>query len=143
MNGCDLTLLTRTQTSEQEYNDLMSSNRRPSTPTPATLPKAFHEETCCMFSQGRQNKLRLCSISQDFLKCCWVMKIRKLYWVSYTLNLIISHLCSRHFSYIFQQRLRRDMPQLLVHSRLHPFLCMRIINPVSQYFVALPTHMVM
>jgi len=31
VNGRDLTLLTRTQTSDQEYSDLAASNKRPST----------------------------------------------------------------------------------------------------------------
>jgi len=43
VNGHDLTLLTQTQTSEQEYTDLMASNKRPST---------LHSRKTQSFSQG-------------------------------------------------------------------------------------------
>ena len=45
VNGCHLPLLTRTQTSEQEYNDLTASNRWPSTPYPSNTPQSFTPET--------------------------------------------------------------------------------------------------
>ena len=43
VNGRDLTLPTRTQTSEQEYNDLAASNGRQHR-AHARLPKAFRKE---------------------------------------------------------------------------------------------------
>ena len=55
VNGRDFILPTRTQNSEQEYNDLTASNRRSSTPYSTTLPRSFHEELGRMLSQGRQN----------------------------------------------------------------------------------------
>jgi len=58
VNGRDLTFLTWTQTSEQEYSDLTASNRRPSTPYSRNTPKAFHEESGRMLSRGRQNMCR-------------------------------------------------------------------------------------
>jgi len=58
VNGRDLTSPTWTQTYEQKYSDLTTSRRRPSTPTPATLPKAFHKEPGYMLSRGRQSILR-------------------------------------------------------------------------------------
>ena len=54
MNGRNLILLTRTQTFEQECNDLMDRNRRPSTPYSRNTPKAFHEEPAvCFLEVGR------------------------------------------------------------------------------------------
>jgi len=41
VNDRDLTLLTRTQTSEQEYSDLTASNRHPSTPYTHNTPQSF------------------------------------------------------------------------------------------------------
>jgi len=41
MNDRDLTLLTWTETSEQEYSDFMASNRQPSTPYSSNTPKSF------------------------------------------------------------------------------------------------------
>jgi len=59
VNGCDLTPLTRTQTSEQEYNDLTVSNRRLLTSyTRRKFPKALLEEPYRMIFRGRQNKRR-------------------------------------------------------------------------------------
>ena len=70
VNGRDLTSPTQTQTSEQEYSDLTTSNRRPPTLTPATLPKAFHEEPGRMLSRGQQSICgplwHTASISQKF-----------------------------------------------------------------------------
>jgi len=70
VNGRDLTFPTWTQTYERKYSDLTASHRRPSTPTPATLPKAFHKEPGYMLSRGRQNMLRclwhIPKISQNF-----------------------------------------------------------------------------
>ena len=58
VNIRDLTFPTWTQTYEQIYSGLTTSHRRPSTPTPATLPKAFHKEPGYMPSRGRQSLLR-------------------------------------------------------------------------------------
>ena len=70
VNGGGLTSPTWTQTYERKYSDLTASHRRPSTPTPATLPKAFHKEPGDMLSRGRQNMLRclwhIPKISQNF-----------------------------------------------------------------------------
>ena len=57
VNGRDLTFPTRTQTSEQEYNDLAASNGRQHR-AHATLPKAFHKEPGRMLSRGRQSMWR-------------------------------------------------------------------------------------
>jgi len=45
MSGRDLTLPTRTQTSEQDYSDFMASNRRPSTPYSSNTPQSFSQGT--------------------------------------------------------------------------------------------------
>jgi len=45
VNGRDLTLPTRTHTSEQEYSDLAASNRRPSTPYSRNTPERFSQGT--------------------------------------------------------------------------------------------------
>ena len=58
VKGRDLTFPTWTQTYEQKYSDLTITHRRPSTPTPATLPKAFHKEPGYMLSRGRQSMIR-------------------------------------------------------------------------------------
>jgi len=41
LNGCDLTLSTRTQSSEQEYSYLTASKRHPSTPYSRNIPQSF------------------------------------------------------------------------------------------------------
>jgi len=58
---------TRTQTSEQEYNDIPANNRRPSTPYSRNIPKAFHEEPGCMLSRQimRRYFCHTISISQN------------------------------------------------------------------------------
>jgi len=40
VNGCDLTLPTQTQRSEQEYNDLTASNKQPVTPSSCRVEMA-------------------------------------------------------------------------------------------------------
>jgi len=50
VNGRDLTLPTRTQTSEQEYSDLTLVAGGRQHRADATLPKAFHKESGRMLS---------------------------------------------------------------------------------------------
>ena len=57
VNGCDLTLPTRTQMSEQEYNDLTVKGCDQHR-THATLAKAFPEELSRILSRGRPNMCR-------------------------------------------------------------------------------------
>ena len=45
VNGRDVTLPTRTQTSEQKYRDLMANNRRPSAPYSRNTPQSFSQGT--------------------------------------------------------------------------------------------------
>jgi len=70
VNGRDLAFPTWSQAYEQKYSDLTASHRRPSTPTPAALPKAFHKQPGYMLSRGRQTMLRYLwhtpKISQNF-----------------------------------------------------------------------------
>jgi len=47
---------TRTQTSEQGYTDIRSSNKRSSTPCSRNTSQSFHEETGGLLSRVRQNK---------------------------------------------------------------------------------------
>jgi len=74
-NGCDLTPPTRTQTSEQKYNDLATSNRRPSTPHSRNTPRSFYEEAGGMLSRGRQNMYRRLGVLPEFLENLLVSKI--------------------------------------------------------------------
>jgi len=55
MNGRDLTLLTRTQTSNQEYSDLTPGRQHRTT---ARLHKPFQEEPGHMLSRVRQSMCR-------------------------------------------------------------------------------------
>jgi len=45
VNGRDLTSPTQTQSSEQEYSDLMASNRRQSTPYSRNTPQNYSQGT--------------------------------------------------------------------------------------------------
>jgi len=55
VNGRDLTLLTRAQTSDQEYSYLTAGRQHH---TPATLHKPYQEEPGRMFSRVRQSMCR-------------------------------------------------------------------------------------
>jgi len=104
VNGHDLTLPTRTQTSEQEYSDLTASNRRMSTPYSRNTPQNF--------SQGTRSFLEVDKACEDvfsifprFLKILleseiWSVALRqgrKPHRVSFNFDSIISrHLFSRH-----------------------------------------------
>jgi len=71
VNGCNLTLPTWTQTSEQKCSDLTaSSNRQPSTPYSRNTPQTCHKEPGRILSRGRQSMWRLLkhtpNISQNF-----------------------------------------------------------------------------
>ena len=55
VNGRDFTLLTRTQTSDQEYSYLTADRQHH---TPATLHKPFQEEPGRMLSRVRQSMCR-------------------------------------------------------------------------------------
>jgi len=50
VNGGDLTLLTRKQTSDQEYSNLTAVTGGCQHLTHATIPKAFHKESGRMLS---------------------------------------------------------------------------------------------
>jgi len=75
VNGRDLTLPTRTQTSEQEYSDFTTSNRRPSTPHSRNTPQSFSKGTR-LYALSRSTKHVKTSLaySQDFPKFCWRVK---------------------------------------------------------------------
>jgi len=72
VNGRDLTLPTRRQTSEQDYSDLTVNNSTGGRQhcTSATLTKGFHKEPGRMLSRGRQSVCRrllhIPKISQNF-----------------------------------------------------------------------------
>ena len=55
VNGRDLTLPTRTQTSEQEYSGLTASDKLWSIPYYHNTPQSFSRGTGLMLSRGRQN----------------------------------------------------------------------------------------
>jgi len=77
LNGRELTLPTRTQTSELEYSDLVASNRRPSTPYSRNTPRVFHKEHGRMLSRGPQSMWRrLCWKVKCSLYCCGRKKNR-------------------------------------------------------------------
>ena len=67
-NGCDWNPPPRTQTSKQGYNDLATSNRRPSKPYSRNTPGSFYEEPGSMFSPGRQNMYRRLGVLPEFLE---------------------------------------------------------------------------
>ena len=72
VNGQDLTLPTRTQTSEQEYSDLTASNGRPSTPYSPNTPRSFSQGTrSYAFSTLTKHVKKSIAYSQDFSKFCW------------------------------------------------------------------------
>jgi len=75
VNGRDVTLPTRTQTSEQKYSDLMANNRRPSTPYSRNTPQSFSQGTRpYAFSRSTKHVKTSLAYSQDFLKFCWRVK---------------------------------------------------------------------
>jgi len=115
--ACDLTTPTRTQTSEQDYSDLMANNRQPSTPDSRNTPRSF--------SRGTQ--------SHAF---SWSTKRQNFG------SFVLMHRFSRHLAYTFLGRLRREMPPIIsrLHSLLSPFLFMGMITPVCQSFSALSEH---
>jgi len=71
VNGHDLTLPTRTQTSEQEYSDLTASNRRPSTSYSLNTPQSVSQGTrSYAFSRSTKHVKTFLAYSQDLSKCC-------------------------------------------------------------------------
>jgi len=75
VNGRDLTLPKRTQTSEQEYSELAASNRRPSTPYSRNTPQSFSEGTRLTTFLRSTKHVKMClAYSQDFSKFCWRVK---------------------------------------------------------------------
>jgi len=75
VDGRDLTLPTRTQTSEQEHSDLAASNRRPSTPCSCNTPQSFSQGTrSYAFSRSAKHVKTSLAYSQDFSKFCWRVK---------------------------------------------------------------------
>ena len=75
VNGRDLTLPMRTQTSEQEYSDLTASNRRPSIPHSRNTPESFSRGTrSYAFSRLTKHVEKFLAYSQDFSKICWRVK---------------------------------------------------------------------
>jgi len=97
VNGRDLTLPTRTQTSEQEYNDLAASNGRQHR-VHSTLPKAFHKEPGRMLLEVDKVCEDVFSILPIFFKILlesemWSVLLwpgRKPHWVSFRFDSIIS-----------------------------------------------------
>jgi len=72
VNGCDLTLSTQIETSEQEYNDLTASNRRPSTPYFGNTHESLSRWTrSYTFSRSTKRVYMSLACSQDFSKNCW------------------------------------------------------------------------
>ena len=115
LNGCDLTPLTRIQSSEQEYSYLTTRKRHPSTPhSHNPSPKAFHEETGRTFPRGRQNMCirlwRAPRISRKFAgECrfiCSVMLLprRKPHWYHPALVQLFSRHLGIHSSWEAKQR---------------------------------------
>jgi len=105
--------------------------------TPATFPKAFHEEPGRMLSRGRQNHLQaILAYSQDFsnflesenLICVATAGTKSPLRVLHFGSIVLRHVVSRHLAYTFPGRQRRQMPWSLVHSLLSPFSCTRIIT---------------
>ena len=118
MNSGDLTLPTRTQTSEQEYSDLAAINRRPSTSYSGNTPRNFTRGTHSNTFSGQQDKSRrlwhIPRISRKFggeWKLAYsAMGGTKTALDSFQLCLIMSwHLFSRHKAHTFPGRLRREM----------------------------------
>ena len=72
LNGRDLTLPTRTQTSEQEYSDLAASNRRSSTACSRNTPQSVWQGTLSYaFSRSTKHVKTSLAYSQDFSKFWW------------------------------------------------------------------------
>ena len=99
LNSCDLTLSTRTQSSEQEYSLLTASERHPSTPYSRNTPESFSRENQpCPFPMSTKNMYTSLACSQDLSKICWRVEIcsvvlrprRKSHWVSSSFGSIIS-----------------------------------------------------
>jgi len=75
VNGRDLTLPTRRQTSEQEYIDLAASNRRPSTQCSRNTPESFsHGTRSFAFSRSTKHVKMSLAYSEYFSKFCWGVK---------------------------------------------------------------------
>jgi len=75
VNGRDLTLLKRTQTSEQEHSDLAASNVPPSTPYSSNILQTFSWGTrSYAFSRSTKHVKTSLAYSQDFSKFCWRVK---------------------------------------------------------------------
>jgi len=68
VNGRDLTLPTRTQTSEQEYSDLTASNRRPSTLYSRKSPQSFWRGTQSHAFSKSTKRVDVFGILPRFLK---------------------------------------------------------------------------
>jgi len=140
VNGCDLPLSTWTQTFQQEYSDLMASNRWHQHHTPATFPKSFPRRTqSFVFSRLTKHALTYLAYSHNFSKIHWSENLvysaigwTKPHWVSSSFGSIISrHLFSRRLAYTFPERLRRKMPQQLLRSFLSIFLSMGMIQSAN------------
>ena len=79
VNGFDLTLPTRLQTSEQDYSDLTASNRRPLTPYSRNTLQSFSRGTrSYAFPRSAKHMWTSFAYSQDFSKTCW--------WVTFGLQ---------------------------------------------------------
>ena len=108
VNGRDLTLPTRVQTSEEQYIDLTASNRRPSTPYSRNTPQSFSRGTrSYAFSRSTKHVWKFLAYSQDLSKICWRVKFCSAvlwlgwnpHWVSFRFGSFISrHLFSRHLA---------------------------------------------
>ena len=100
---------TRTKTSKQENSDLTASNSLTASNrrTPATPPKAFHEESGRMLSRGRQKVCRRFCHTPKISQNCWKVKIssvvlcpgRKPHWISIQLryNYFVASFFEAHY----------------------------------------------
>jgi len=124
MNGCDLTPGTQTQASEQKCNDLMDIIKKLSSLFPQLSSKLFLRDSIVCFLKVNKTCVLVFGIHQALSKICWRAKIlsvvlwwRQLNWVSSSFgSIILQYLYSRHLAYMFQVRIRREMPQCLVRS---------------------------
>jgi len=149
VNCCDLTPKTRTQTSEQEYNNVTASSRRPSTLFSRNTPQYFSWVTYAFFEVNKT-----CAdifgilprFLKNFLECVQIWSIvvhpwQKPHWVVSIPQLWFDYLAASFLKafdiYFSRESNERDVP-LLVHYLLYPFLCMGVINPTCQSFATPP-----
>ena len=124
LDGCDLTLLTRTQSSEQEYSYLTASKRHPSTPCSRNTPLSFsHVEPGHILNRGGQNIVYTSlAYSKNFSKICWRVEIcsgalrprRKQHWVSSSFGSII--FATSWYTYFLRGEAKRYPGSWFIHS---------------------------